>query len=96
MTIRRKQEFSVEWDSNKSKLNFKKHHISFETAVGVFSDINRIEYFDHEHSLYEDRYIVIGCVGNILFVVYTVRNETIRLISARIANEKERRLYYER
>ena len=43
----------------------------------------------------EDRYIAIGMVGDVLFVVFTERGEAIRLISARLATEKERRLYYE-
>lgn len=43
----------------------------------------------------EDRYIAIGCVGDILFVVFTERKDNIRLISARLATESERRLYYD-
>lgn len=41
----------------------------------------------------EDRYIAIGMVGDLLFVVFTERGENIRLISARLATESERRLY---
>ncbi len=41
----------------------------------------------------EDRYIAIGMVGDLLFVVFTERGENIRLISARLATE--RRLYYD-
>ena len=43
----------------------------------------------------EDRYIAIGMVGDLLFVVFTECGENIRLISARLATEKERRLYYD-
>lgn len=43
----------------------------------------------------EDRYIAIGLVGELLFVVFTERGEVIRLISARAATESERRLYYD-
>ena len=43
----------------------------------------------------EDRYIAIGMVGDLLFVVFTERWENIRLISARLATESERRLYYD-
>ena len=43
----------------------------------------------------EDRYIAIGCVGDVLFVVFTERKDNIRLISARLATESERRLYYD-
>ena len=43
----------------------------------------------------KDRYIAIGMVGDLLFVVFTERRENIRLISARLATENERRLYYD-
>ena len=43
----------------------------------------------------EDRYIAIGMVGDLLLVVFTERGENIRLISARLATESERRLYYD-
>ena len=51
--------------------------------------------YDFEHSTEEDRYTAIGCVGEVLFVVFTERKENIRLISARLATESERRLYYD-
>ena len=51
--------------------------------------------FDFEHSVDEDRYITIGKVGDILFVVFTERKDTIRLISARLATIAERSLYYD-
>ena len=49
---------------------------------------------DFEHSVDEDRYIAIGKVGDVLFVVFTERKETIRLISARLATNAEKELYY--
>lgn len=79
----------------KNEQNKAKHGISFETAAFVFSDENHIEMYDFEHSLDEDRYIAIGLVGEVLFVVFTERRQNIRLISARLATEKERRLYYD-
>lgn len=89
-----KQEF--EWDANKDAINKEKHGISFEVAALVFNDPNYIELYDEEHSNRdEDRYIAIGKVGNVLFVVYTERENAIRLISARLATAKERRLYYD-
>jgi len=84
-----------EWDEEKNFLNKKKHKISFETAAYVFQDEHYIEMYDFEHSIGEDRYIAIGCVGEVLFVVFTERKEKIRLISARLATETERRLYYD-
>lgn len=54
-----------------------------------------IEMFDFEHSVDEDRYIALGKVGDVLFVVFTERKDTIRLISARLATNAERSLYYD-
>ena len=84
-----------EWDEEMAALNLKKHGVRFETAARVFCDENRIELFDSIHSDEEERYNTIGMVDNILFVVYTERKNRVRLISARPANRKERRLYYD-
>ena len=84
----------VEWDDNKNRINIRKHGISFETAALVFADEERIEYHDKLHSLDEDRYVVLGCVQGVLYVVYTMRDEAARLISARLATSTERRIYY--
>ena len=84
----------VEWDDNKNKINIRKHGISFETAALVFADEERIEYYDKLHSLDEDRFVVLGCVQGILYVVYTMRGEAARLISARMATATERKIYY--
>lgn len=84
-----------EWDYEKNKINIAKHGISFETASKVFDDPNYIELYDSEHSVDEDRYIAIGYVKKVLFVVFTERRDTIRMISARIATEQERELYYD-
>ena len=84
-----------EWDDEKEKINIQKHGIDFRTASRVFFDESRIESYDEELSISEDRYIVIGKVQEVLFVVYTERKENIRLISARLATAHERRLYYD-
>lgn len=84
-----------EWDENKNSINKEKHKISFETASYVFDDPYYIEMYDFEHSVDEDRYIAIGKVGDVLFVVFTERKDTIRLISARLATNAERSLYYD-
>ena len=89
------ESLEFEWDEEKNKVNKQKHGIDFSTAIHVFEDEDRIEIFDYEHSLEEDRYNTIGMVHDILFVVYTERKERIRMISARIASPKERRIYYD-
>ena len=64
-----------EWDEEKNIINKEKHKISFETAAYVFEDPYYIEMFDFEHSVDEDRYIAIGKVGDVLFVVFTERKQ---------------------
>ena len=84
----------VEWDDRKNEINKRKHGISFETAALVFADRERIEYYDKLHSDEEDRFIVLGMVEEVLYVVYTERGDASRLISARLATPTERRVYY--
>ncbi|MCL2298360.1 MAG: BrnT family toxin [Proteobacteria bacterium] len=84
-----------EWDADKAALNLKKHGVAFEDAEHVFYDLGRIERYDGREDYGEDRWVTIGFVDPVLlYVAYTVRNEeTIRLISARKANEEERKQY---
>ena len=89
------ENLKFEWDEEKNRINQRKHGISFETAAYVFEDENYIEMYDFEHSIDEDRYIAIGWLGDVLFVVFAERKENIRLISARLANAEERKLYYD-
>ncbi|MBQ7918538.1 MAG: BrnT family toxin [Lachnospiraceae bacterium] len=83
-----------EWDEEKAAINFRKHGIRFETAIRVFQDERRIERYDYKHSLTEDRYITIGKVGKVLFVVFVERGRNVRIISARLATRKEEAKYY--
>lgn len=87
-----------EWDDEKEKINIIKHGIDFTTAARVFKDENRLELYNEAHSDVEDRYITIGLIDEVAYlvmVVYTEREEAIRLISARKATQKERRMYYD-
>jgi uncharacterized DUF497 family protein len=87
-----------EWDDEKNQINIKKHGVDFETAARAFADENRLELFDELHSDFEDRYITIGMINNVAYivmVVYTERDNAIRLISARKATNQERRMYYD-
>ena len=83
----------IEWDENKNRLNKIKHGVDFNQAAKVFEDNFRLEEIDKKHSDEETRYITIGRVNDILFVVYTEREEFTRLISARRATKKERVKY---
>jgi uncharacterized DUF497 family protein len=84
------------WDDEKAKANFSKHSLSFETACEAFFD-PFFHIIDDEVVDGEERESLIGMtIGwQLLFVVYTIRNETIRIISARLATRHERRVYEE-
>ena len=82
------------WDQKKNALNERKHHVTFEMAARVFLDPHRIEQYDDREDYGEDRWITIGTADPaLLVVVYAVREEMIRLISARRANAQEERAY---
>ena len=82
-----------EWDEEKEHANFTKHGIHFKTAAKVFLDPNKLIRADIEHPS-EERYDILGRVGKVLFVVCTFRREnTIRLISARLATTAEKWRY---
>lgn len=88
------QGISFEWDEEKNKLNQKLHGIAFEDAKMVFNDPFKIILPDLYHSDTEERWLAIGIVGRILFVVFTERSENIiRIISARVGTKAEERLY---
>jgi len=84
---------NFEWDPEKDRKNRKIHGISFSIAKFVFNDRERWERYDSGHSEKEDRWQTIGMVDKVLFVVYSEQGETIRIISARMADENERRVY---
>jgi hypothetical protein len=85
------------WDAAKAEINEQKHGISFEVAVEVFEDSERIERLDSESSEDEDRWATIGIIdGTEIYVVYVMRGEVIRLISARKASRYEREDYWNR
>ena len=90
-------EFS--WDARKVRQNLQKHKVSFEEATTVFYDENAIEFFDPDHSIDEDRFLMLGLSGRlrIMVVNYCLRKRglEIRIISARKATKKEEQVYIE-
>ena len=92
-------EIQFEWDERKSRLNLRKHGISFEEAHTVFFDENGRFLDDPDHSESEERFVLIGLSHGlrVLTVVHCYREseEVIRLISARKATAKEIRQYEE-
>ena len=86
-----------EWDENIQQQNQQKHKISFEEATTVWTDPLALIAPDPTHSITEQREWIIGqsYESRILVVVFTMREETIRIISARPANKSERKKYVE-
>jgi uncharacterized protein len=83
-----------EWDEAKSRRTFRQRGFGFDYAAGIFGDLT-LEKRDDRREYGEIRMQAIGRIGNdILFVVYTDRGEVRRIISARRANRKERRLWH--
>ncbi|MDQ3800990.1 MAG: BrnT family toxin [Acidobacteriota bacterium] len=84
-----------EWNIVKSEENLRKHGVSFAEAELAFEDFYAIEEFDDEHSTAgETRYKMLAMAGaRILVVVYAMRGENFRIISAREAEKYERELY---
>ena len=83
------------WDENKAKTNQHKHDVSFTEASTVFGDPLSITIDDQKHSDYEKRFIIIGCslAMEILVVIHTNNEDTIKIISTRKATKRERSLY---
>lgn len=87
-----------EWDNAKAEQNSLKHGVSFEMAAFAFDDPYALIMDDEKHSADERRQWLIGDSGEkVLVIVFTLRlpNGNIRLVSARRANRRERRLYEE-
>ena len=85
----------IEWDPKKARANLRKHRVSFEEAATAMSDPMAATGTDPDHSITEDRYITFGVSerGRLLVVAHTEEDETIRIINARLASKKERKIY---
>ena len=86
-----------EWDPKKASSNLWKHKVSFEEATTALSDPMAATGDDPDHSVGEFRYITFGISerGRLLVVAHTEQSETIRIISARLASRRERKIYEE-
>jgi uncharacterized DUF497 family protein len=84
-----------EWDSEKARINLRKHRVSFEEAATVFSDNLSFTYDDELHSRIERRYATLGMSdrGRLLVIAHTMRGERVRIISAREVTSREKRWY---
>jgi uncharacterized DUF497 family protein len=86
----------IVWDPEKANSNYQKHKVHFADAESVFYDTMALTIEDQDIDG-EIRFVTIGTAstGRIVIVVYTYRDNSIRLISARKATASERRYYEE-
>lgn len=86
-----------EWDPNKNEINKRKHGLSFETAREVFYDEFAVLFDDPDHSIDEDRFLIIGSLRTeqicIVSHCYRDNENRIRIISARKATRNEQQFY---
>lgn len=84
-----------EWDPDKAASNAKKHRVTFDEAMTAFADWESITIPDPDHSWGEARYLLIGMSSRarILVVSHLERAENVRIINARRANARERKIY---
>ena len=86
-----------DWDPNKAEKNWLDHRVSFSEAVSVFRDPLSVTVPDPDHSLGENRYIIVGRSENDrpLIVAHADSSSVVRIISARALTPRERRQYEE-
>ncbi|MBI3366217.1 BrnT family toxin [Candidatus Roizmanbacteria bacterium] len=83
-----------EWDENKNRTNQAKHGIDFADAARGFLDQDRIEWPDERKNYGEIRYQTMSKINDlIIYVVYTRRADSYRIISARRENKYEQETY---
>ena len=86
-----------DWDDGNSKKNWILHHVHRSECEQVFFNEPFVIADDDKHSISEKRWYLLGQtdLGRLLFVVFTIRGELIRVISARDMHKKERKVYNE-
>lgn len=93
-------ELIFEWDARKNRANIRKHRITFVEAKTVFLDEKAAIANDPDHSVNEDRFIIIGLsyLARFLLVCFCERKNgnTIRIISARKLAKKEIKQFSQR
>lgn len=87
--------YEFEWNPRRSASNRRKHGVTFEEAATAFADPRSLNQFDPDHSIDEDRFLLMGKsrLDRILVVSYTDRPPRVRIISARLATRRERNQY---
>jgi hypothetical protein len=87
-----------EWDKANRDKNWQKHRVAWWECEEVFLNLPLFVFPDPRHSQKEARFYALGktSVSRHLFIVFTVRQSRIRIISARDMNRKEEKVYAEK
>jgi len=85
----------LKWDEGNITKNWESHGVTHSECEEVFFNVPLVINVDEPHSIAETRYYVLGKTNSrrLLFLVFTIRNDKIRIISARDMNRKERKIY---
>jgi len=86
-----------QWDKGNSEKNWEKHKVTKNECEQVFFNLPLLVEQDTEHSALEKRLYILGQTdaSKLLFIVFTIRDQLIRVISARAMNKREKEIYYE-
>ena len=84
-----------EWDKGNADKNLRKHNVTNKETEELFLNRPLKIFEDAKHSVEEQRFVVYGVtnLGRKLTLVFTIRRQKIRIISARNQNKKERITY---
>ena len=84
-----------QWDDRKAASNLKKHGVSFREAASVFGDPLALTFDDPDHSIGEHRLLTFGTTrtGKLVIVSHTERDGSMRIVSARLMQKREREIY---
>ncbi|MBI3179564.1 MAG: BrnT family toxin [Deltaproteobacteria bacterium] len=87
-----------EWDAGNDVKSYSTHGVSRQEAESVFQDPRRLDFADPLHSQSEGRFVTLARSNHprLLFVAWTLRKTKVRIISARPASRKERKVYEEK
>ncbi len=87
-----------EWDHGNDVKSYTKHGVSCLEAESLFQDKRRLDFADPLHSKTENRFVTLGNSNRprLLFAVWTLRKNKVRIISVRPASKKERQTYEEK
>ena len=85
------------WDPRKAAANARKHRVTFIEACTAFGDPLSATVPDPDHSAGEHRFLLMGLTGagRLVVVAHTEEGDEIRIITARLANRRERKAYEE-